>query len=500
MWHGFARVWSGGEIDNVNKPLLCVHGHFYQPPREDPFTGVTREEPSAAPWSNWNERITDECYAPNVASGNFERISFNLGGTLARWMDRESHETYAELVASDRRHHAKYGVGNAIAQSVHHTILPLARGRDKRCQIHWGIASFAHRFGRRPEGIWLPEMAVDHETLEVVSRAGVKFVILSQEQVVGDLSRGAGPYRISLAGSNFVSVFVRDRDLSNSLSFQMPSSQQSREWVSSVVGHRNTGALSLIATDGETFGHHYRQGVEVLRQITQPDAGAPYEITTLSRFLRDAPPSSEVDIRDFSAWSCHHHLGRWLTGCSCTPECGHWKGALRRALENLSWDLDTVYVDVLRRRDVAPWRLRDAYIHVLLGEIAPEAFLRKHGLGHLGREAQRRTLDLLEAQIYRQRMFVSCALFFEELDRIEPRYAIASAVQALALTYYATGDDLTRAFRRDLGVAVSSRSGRSGADILDELLEEAQFGESRVGGAMALGRPLSPKTQDRNFA
>ncbi|MCD6287369.1 MAG: DUF3536 domain-containing protein [Anaerolineae bacterium] len=474
----------------MNRPLLCVHGHFYQPPRDDPFTGTTREEPSAAPWSNWNERITEECYAPNVASGNFERISFNLGGTLAGWMDRESHETYAGIVASDRRHNAQFGVGNAVAQSVHHTILPLSRGRDKRCQIHWGIASFIHRFGRRPEGMWLPEMAVDHETLEAVSRAGVKFVIVSQEQVVGDLSRGAGPYKISLAGSNSLSVFVRDRDLSNFLSFLMPSLQQSREWVSSVVGCREPGTLSLIATDGETFGHHHRQGVEVLRQITQPDAGAPYQITTLSRFLRDAPPNSEVDIRDFSAWSCNHHLGRWLTGCSCTPGCGHWKGALRRALDNLSRDLDAVYVDVLRRRDVAPWRLRDAYIHVLLGEISPQAFLREHGLGHLGREAQHRTLDLLQAQLYRQRMFVSCAFFFEELERIEPRYAVASAVQALALTYYATGDDLTRSFRRDLGVAISSRSGRSGADILDELLEEAQFGESRVGGAMALGRPL----------
>jgi len=338
----------------VNKPLLCVHGHFCQPPREDPFTGTTREEPSAAPWPNWNERITEECYAPNATSGNFERISFNLGGTLARWIDRESHATYAGIVASDRRHHAQFGVGNAIAQSVHHTILPLARGRDKRCQIHWGIAGFVHRFGYRPEGMWLPEMAVDHETLEAASRAGVKFVILSQEQVVGDLSGGAGPYKVSLAGGNLLSVFVRDRDLSNSLSFQMPSPEQSRDWVSSAVGRRDPGTLSPIATDGETFGHHHRQGVEVLCQITQPDAGAPYEITTLSRFLRDAPPTSEVDIRDFPAWSCRIHLGRWLTGCSCTPECGHWKGALRRALDNLSREIDTVYVDVLRRRELPP--------------------------------------------------------------------------------------------------------------------------------------------------
>ncbi|MCJ7549253.1 MAG: DUF3536 domain-containing protein [Anaerolineae bacterium] len=484
----------------MDRPLLCVHGHFYQPPREDPFTGTTREEPSAAPWANWNERITEECYAPNATVGNFERISFNLGGTLARWLDRESHVTYAGIVASDRRHQAQFGVGNAIAQSVHHTILPLARGRDKRCQIHWGIASFVHRFGHRPEGLWLPEMAVDHETLETVSQAGVKFVILSQEQVVGDLSRGAGPYKVSLAGGSFLSVFVRDRDLSNSLSFQMPSPQQSKEWAWSTVGRRDPGTLSLIATDGETFGHHYKQGVEVLRRITQHDAGAPYEMTTLSRFLRDAPPRSEVEIRDFSAWSCDHHLGRWVTGCSCTPECGHWKGALRRALDKLAWDLDTTYVDVLRRRDVAPWRLRDAYIHVLLGDTSPEAFLREHGLGDLGREARRRTLDLLEAQLYRQRMFVSCGFFFEELERIEPRYAIASAVQALALTYYATGDDLTRSFRRDLGVAISPCSGRSGADILDELLVEAQFGESRLGGAMALGRPMHKEAASDDFA
>lgn len=476
-------------LDQVSKPLLGVHGHFYQPPREDPFTGEYRREPSAAPYRNWNERITAECYAPNGHVGNFGRISFNLGGTLARWMDTYAHEAYDAIVAAERGHREDFGVGNGIAQSVHHTILPLARGRDKRCQIRWGIASFMYRFGHRPEGLWLPEMAVDNETLEVVAGAGLRFVILSEEQVVGDLSQGAGPYRVALPGSRHIAVFVRENGLSNHLSFNMPSPAHARDWMNATLSYRKPGTLSLVATDGETFGHHHRQGAAVLQTLTQPAPSDAYAITTLPRYLADHPPTVEIGIRDYSAWSCSHHLGRWTTGCDCTPGCGHWKGGLRRALDNLSRDIDEVYADAIRRRDVAPWRLRDDYIRVVMGQVAHAQFLYENYLGHLSDEAQRQIVSLLEAQVHRQRMFVSCAFFFDDLERIEPRYAVANAVQAMALIYYATGDDLTRAFRRDLGVTISPRTGRSGVAILEELMAQAQFGASPLGGDMALSRP-----------
>ncbi|MGC9469075.1 MAG: DUF3536 domain-containing protein [Anaerolineae bacterium] len=474
---------------HTDKPLLCIHGHFYQPPREDPFTGAVRREPSAAPYANWNERITAECYAPNVAAGNFERISFNLGGTLARWMDSQAHDVYSGIVEAAARHRERHGETNAIAQAVHHTILPLARGRDKRCQIQWGIASFIYRFGYRPAGMWLPEMAVDVETLAMVAAAGLQFVILSEEQVMGDRIDGAGPYKIPLGADRSIAVFVRERGLSDYLSFQMPSAAHAKAWMNTVMAERRPGSLALIATDGETFGHHHQHGVNVLQALTEERDEDSYRTTTLTRYLRDHPPVAELGIRENTAWSCSHRLGRWATGCACTRGCGHWKGALRRALDNLSRDVDEVYSQAIRRRDVGPWRLRDDYIRVLMGQVTRDQFLSHHDLGHLSDEARRQVLSLLESQVYRQRMFTSCAFFFDELERIEPRYAIANAVQAMALIYYATGDDLTRAFQRDLSVAISSRTGRTGADILDELLAQANFGGSPIGGDMALTRP-----------
>lgn len=470
------------------KPLLCIHGHFYQPPRDDPFTGAYRVEPSASPYQNWNERVAYDCYTPNVEASNFERISFNIGETLARWLEQQAYPTYQAIVRASQQYRSRFGEGNGVAQAAHHTILPLARERDKRCQVRWGIASFHYRFGYRPLGMWLPEMAVDLETLDVMAQEGVRFAVLSEEQVEGDLTVGAGPYMVRLPHGRSIAIFVRERALSDYLSFQMPGAEQARAWLNDVMASRPPGTLTVIATDGETFGHHHRHGVRVLRQLTQPDLYDAYEVTTFGRFLREHPPRVEVEIRENTAWSCPHHLGRWVTGCECTPGCGYWKGALRRALDNLSRDIDEGYLAAIRRQNVAPWRLRDDYIRVVLGRTDPATFLRENDLGHLSAIAQRRILQLLEAQVYRQRMFVSCAFFFEDLERVEPRYALANAARAIALTYYATGDDLTRAFRRDLSVAISPRSRRTGADMLDDLLTEAAFGEGRLSDELELGR------------
>ncbi len=483
-----AFLQQKGLTMNSNKPFVCIHGHFYQPPRDDPFTGAYRVEPSASPYTNWNERITAECYAPNAERGNFGRLSFNLGETLAGWMEQHAPETYRRIVGDVRAYQRRYGVGNGVAQAMHHTILPLARGRDKRCQIRWGVAGYQHRFGTHPDGIWLPEMAVDYETLEAVSESGLWFVILSAEQVRGDLSAGAGPYKVRLSQGRFMTVFVRDAGLSNVLSFQMPDPAQARDWLNEQVQGRKPGSLTLLATDGETFGHHHPQGVDVLTSLLTPTFRDAYEITTLGRYLRQQPPVGEIEIVENSAWSCAHHLGRWATGCDCTPGCAHWKGALRRALDNLSRDVDRLYAIEARRCDLAPWQLRDDYISVLLGQVDGVTFLSEHHLGHLSTIAQRRLLSLLDAQVYRQRMFVSCAFFFEDLDRIESRYAIANAVKAIALVAYATGDDLTGSFKRDLSIALSERTGRTGAQILQEILEHEPFG-SLPQGDMALMRP-----------
>jgi hypothetical protein len=455
---------------------LSVHGHFYQPPREDPFTGHIPREPSAAPYANWNERITAECYRPNARAGNFERINFNLGGTLARWLDGHAHETYERIVAAERTYRDNHGVGNGVAQPVHHTILPLARRRDKICQVRWGIASFEYRFGHQPEGIWLPEMAVDHETLEILAAEGLLFTILSDEQVYGDLEASGGPYRVALPNGGEIAVFVRDRHLSNALSFGMPDSAYVDEWLEEHVAWRcRRDGLHIIATDGETFGHHHRQGVKVLSHILSAGRRYGYQLTTLDLYLRQHPPKVEIKVIENTAWSCAHGLDRWLVGCNCTPGDSRWKGALRRALDNLASDLDKTYTCEAEQLGFEPWFLRDRYIEVVLGKVSGERFLSRNGLGHLMSEEAARLLQLLEAQLHRQRMYTSCAFFFDDLDRYEPRYAIANAIRALALTRYATGEDLSHGFRRDLSVAVSAKTGLTGADIFDEIVTRAEL-------------------------
>jgi hypothetical protein len=454
---------------------LCIHGHFYQPPRMDPFTGHIPREPGAAPYANWNERITAECYAPIAAAGFFGHISFNLGGTLARWLDEYSHTTYERIVESVQCYWQTHSVSNGVAQPVHHTILPLARRRDKICQVRWGIASYAYRFGHPPTGMWLPEMAVDYETLEILAAEGIRFTILSEGQVRGNLEIGAGPYRIRLPGGGDIAVYVRDDQLSNAISFGMPDSAYVDEWLRDHLLWRcQADRLLLVATDGETFGHHHRQGTMVLNHILKAEAKYDYELTTLGLHLRRNRPQAELDVIENTAWSCGHWLDRWVIGCGCTPGASRWKGALRRALDNLASDIDQVYVSEARLLGADPWPLRDDYITVILDQIDSATFLAEHNLGHLSSEAAKRLLALIEAQLYRQRMYASCAFFFEDLNRDEPRYAIANAVRALTLTHQATAQDLSHSFRRDLGIAMSESTGCTGADILDEVIGQAE--------------------------
>ncbi len=458
----------------MTQRYFCLHGHFYQPPRDDPFTGRMPREPGAEPYHDFNVKITAECYRPNALLGNFERISFNLGPTLAKWISENDRQTFETIVNSCHRHLQTYGVSNALAQPVHHTILPLARRRDKTTQVVWGLASFEHRFGCRPGGLWLPETAVDYETLQVLANAGLRFTILSDEQVKGDLSEGAGPYRVKLERGQSIAVFVRDRFLSNQLSFDLERYPNAQAWVhSSLTGRRPD--LTLLAMDGETFGHHHRQAELFLHELLwQAVSQAGLEVTTLERYLDEHPPRATIEIVEYSAWSCGHTLARWLTGCDCTPGDSRWKGALRRALDIRAGEMDRVYTSVARECGVHPWSLRDAYIDVKLGQCDGDAFLAAHGLGHLTSDAARRLLLMLEAQFYRQRMFASCAFFFEELTRAEPRYAIANAAKAIALVKQATGDDLSAGFRRDLAVVVSTRLGVTGADLYDAILHSAQ--------------------------
>jgi len=434
---------------------VAIHGHFYQPPREDPFTGDMPREAGAEPYHDFNEKITAECYRPNALAGNLDRISFNIGPTLIGWLDRYQPETYARIVEADRLHRQAHSVGNAIAQPAHHTILPLARRRDKITQIKWGIASFIQRFGRQPRGMWLPEMAVDLPTLEILSRRGLSFTILSEEQVRGDLRDGAGPYRVRLPEGGYFAVFVRDRHLSNQLSFDVNQIKDGRVWLAERVQQRQ--GLTLIATDGETFGHHQRDGVQLLSDLLRAEAAAPYEMVTLTDYLRTHPPTIEVEINERTAWSCSHHLARWDTGCGCTTGDHSWKPLLRSALDLLADEIDALYLYELRRLISRPWQLVDQYIDVVLGSADVGALIRENTAAKLTSGQTLRIDKLVQAQLHRQRMFASCGWFFEKLARPEPRYVIAQAMRALQLVRQATDVDLGPDFREALCAAKCSK-------------------------------------------
>ncbi|HSD84524.1 MAG TPA: DUF3536 domain-containing protein, partial [Anaerolineae bacterium] len=453
---------------------IAIHGHFYQPPRESPFTGEVPPEKGAEPYHDYNEKITAECYRPNALAGNLDRISFNIGPTLIGWLARHDHETYRRIQEADRVHRQTHGVGNAIAQPVHHTILPLARRRDKITQIKWGIASFIQRFGRQPRGMWLPEMAVDLITLEILSRRGLSFTILSEEQIQSEVRGNAGPYRVRLPGGGFFAVFVRDRHLSNHLSFATDQITDGRQWLADQV--RGRQGLTLIATDGETFGHHQRRGVQLLAEMLRDEAGSAYQIVTLTDYLRTHPPTREVEIIERTAWSCTHHLGRWDQGCGCTPGDHSWKPILRSALDLLADEIDAIYLYELRRLFSNPWLLVDQYIDVVLGVADMGMLIRENTSAKLPTGQQLRIGKLVQAQLHRQRMFTSCGWFFEKLDRPEPRYVIAQAMRAIQLVRQSTGTDLGPDFREALcaahcgtGKLLLDVPTHTAADLYDEI-------------------------------
>src|SRR5260370_1163544 len=296
----------------VGPAYLCLHGHFYQPPREDPFTGQIPIEPMATPYDNFNEKITSECYRPNVEAGNFAAISYDLGPTLAGWLEEAHPDVYQRIIDADQKHIARYGVGNAIAQSYNHTILPLAKTRDKRAQILWGLSDFRHRYGRNATGLWLPETAVDIESLDLMAQNGITYTVLATWQSATPVDP-TEPYQVSLPGGRSITVFFFNAPLSGGVSFDWDMTNNADLFAASflpehlVQSKRDAGEaqLILIATDGELYGHHRPWRDKFLMHLIQ--TGAPsygFEICTLEHYMRMYPPAKEAHLRLPSAWSC----------------------------------------------------------------------------------------------------------------------------------------------------------------------------------------------------
>ena len=368
----------------MSRGRLVVHGHFYQPSRVDPFSGAVPADPSAAPARDWNTRVSEECYRPNAERGNLGHMSWDLGPTLADWLVDGDPLAYRAFVAGDR------GI-NGIAQPFHHAILPLASAADRRTEIRWGMRDFEVRFGRPATGMWLPETAVDLPTLRMLAEAGIRSTILAPWQVAEPYVETRRPYRVELGDGRDILVALYDADLSAAISFEPHATSDADRFAREGLEPRLASGtlpddeppLVVIATDGELYGHHLPFRELFLERLVQPltdGAARGYEVVSLEAAL-DEPagrPFRTIRIAERTSWSCHHGVLRWGADCACASD-GSWKWPLRAALERLAAGIDTVtetrFAGLAGSPD--PWAARDAYVDVVLGLEAADAFARR---------------------------------------------------------------------------------------------------------------------------
>ncbi|TAK28675.1 MAG: DUF3536 domain-containing protein [Chloroflexota bacterium] len=461
---------------------LCVHGHFYQPPRENPFTLDLPRETGAEPYHDFNQKINAECYRPNSVLGNFEHLSFDLGPTLSTWLEQYDPETYSRIVAAERANYQRHGCGNGMAQSYNHTILPLDNRRDKQTQVYWGIADFWHRFGHAPEGMWLPEAAVDMETLEVLTENDICFTILGQSQAIHDDLDTSRPYLLNLSNGSTIAALFFDAPVSFQVSFIPEATLDAdafmyhhvyprHDWASR--GQQGDKPFLLMATDGELYGHHAplrELFLEYLFRAAAPQAG--FETIYPARYLRLRPPRDVMVIREHTSWSCAHGIERWNHGCSCTEGDSSWKRPFREALNTLAREIDALSERETRLLLRDFWGARDRYIWVRLGDLSRMEYLAQESARNLTSADEQRIISLMEAQYFRQYMFTSCPFFWEDPSREEAQHSMACAARAIDLVRQVTGISLEVVFRSGLSRVWSQQSGQNGDHIYQRMLLE----------------------------
>lgn len=422
----------------IDMTALVIHGHFYQPPRENPWTGEIEAQPSAAPFHDWNERIHAECYAPNVA--NYPHISFNFGPTLLSWLESHHPDTYQKILEADRVSAAiRGGHGNAIAQAYGHAILPLCNERDRLTQVVWGLADFRFRFRREAEAIWLPETAANDDVLSLLIDQGMRYVILSPEQAKEKVD-SSKPYRFSHrdGSGRSLAVFFYNGPLARAIAFEKALTT-SRGLVEQFIRAAQSGDLVNVATDGETYGHHFKFGDLCLAHALEVEAKqAGFWITNYGEYLDRHPPELEVEISngpegEGSSWSCAHGVGRWTRDCGCQtggePGCNQsWRAPLRAALNFLRDDAAEKFESAGLLRD--PWAARNDYIDVILDSRARESFVARHAIP---RSEESRVWKLLEIQRSSLLMFTSCGWFFSDLAGIETIQVMRYAARVIDL-------------------------------------------------------------------
>jgi alpha-amylase/alpha-mannosidase (GH57 family) len=502
----------------LEKPagFVVIHGHFYQPPRENPWIEQIETEASAHPYHDWNSRITAECYTPNGCArvydgqrrildiiNNYAKISFNFGPTLLAWLELYAPLTYQRVLAADRQSRDRLGHGNAMAQAYNHVILPLATPRDRETEVVWGLKDFQHRFGRNAAAMWLPETAVDYPTLAVLREHGLKYVVLSPHQARRVKPLEGGPweavqahtldttqaYRCFLPDASgvpdphrYMDVFFYNGSVASDLSFGdllKDSQQLATRLVEDFRADQRRPQLLTVATDGENYGHHHKFGELALAHalnVVLPQRG--FTLTNYAAFLAANPPRLRVELElgpkgEGSSWSCAHGVGRWKEDCGCTtggpPEWNQrWRAPLRQAFDYLNNRLTQVFEKEGVRYLKDPWAARNAYIEVILDrrEETIERFFSRHGVKGLARDNWFQALRLLEMQRHALLMYTSCGWFFNDLAGLETIQVMKYAARALQLGQYSSREPLEEPFLDRLAHAASNKpEGGNGREI-----------------------------------
>ncbi|HLM54790.1 MAG TPA: DUF3536 domain-containing protein [Pyrinomonadaceae bacterium] len=508
---------------------LVIHGHFYQPPRENPWTDHVDREPSAAPFHDWNERIHAECYRPNgfarifddearvrLVVNNYARISFNFGPTLLSWLERHQPDTYARILEADRESAlSRGGHGNAIAQGYNHSILPLSNARDRRTQIRWGLSDFRRRFGRDSESLWLPETACDPATLEALIDEDLKYVILSPFQAARVRREGEEDWKAVSGGrvdttvpykfkhrdgsGRSIAVFFYEGRVARALAFEgLLGSSQVFMGTCAQAAHAGSQLVS-VATDGESYGHHFRWGERCLAYSLEEEAERRgLRVTNYGEFLEEHEPAWEVELEEGpdgegTAWSCAHGLGRWTRDCGCHAGAPsgwnqQWRAPLRAALDFLRDDFAQKFEWAAGELLTDPWAARDDYAGLLGGGAeAREDFLRHHSKRPLSRDESSRVLTLLEAQRAAMTMYTSCGWFFNDISGIETLQVLRYAGRVVELVRDLGLDPPLAGFLETLSEARSNVTANgNGADIFLRAVEHSRVTPARVAAHLAI--------------
>lgn len=509
----------------MNK-YICIHGHFYQPPRENAWLEVIEQQDSAWPFHDWNERITHECYGSNGASrildehqniinivNNYSRISFNFGPTLLHWMERNAPEAYESIIRADRESRERFGGhGSAIAQVYNHIIMPLANRRDKETQVYWGIRDFEYHFGRRPEGMWLAETAVDTETLEVLAEQQIRFTILAPRQaarirkigtnewedVSGEKINTNRAYLCRLPSGNSIVLFFYNGKVSEEIAFRSllaDGKEFARHLMQGFQPDSTEDQLVHVATDGESYGHHHRHGDMALAYcLNYIENKNQAKLTNYAQFIRLSPPVWEVEIFENSSWSCVHGIERWRANCGCNSGMNpgwqqNWRAPLRNTLDWLRDSVAPIFERELEKSGMDPWAARQGYIDVILdrSEENLNRFLRKYSNRNLEARERTHVLRMLELQRNAMLMYTSCGWFFDEISGIETTQILQYADRSIQLAESETDIVLEKEFLQRLSEAPGNiPEYPDGASVHRNFVKPSRLTLSKVGSHYAV--------------